>query len=96
MLAVQNLTEPANGVRKRHVAAGNAGEHLSDEEWLRQELLYATRTANGHTVLVRKFLDAEDSDHVLKVAVALQNLLHFTCHAVMLFSDDAWLQNSGV
>src|SRR4029453_6606784 len=41
VLAVDDLTEAADGLGNRHVLAGEAGELLGDEERLRQEALDA-------------------------------------------------------
>ena len=67
--------------------AGSAGERFGDEERLRQEALDPARAGDDQLVLVAELLHAEDGDDVAEVLVALQRLLHFARHLVVLVTD---------
>src|SRR4051812_10652774 len=94
MLAIDDLVECADRVLDLDELALQAGELLSDEEWLRQELLHLASASDDKLVVFRQFVHPENRDDVLKVLVALQNGLHASCSLVMLFAHDAWIQHS--
>src|SRR5688572_12825781 len=74
-LALAQLLEAADRLLDRRHLALLAGERLGDDERLRQELLDPPRPVHHLLVLLRQLLDAEDGDDVLKLAVALEDLL---------------------
>ena len=96
MLAFDDLLEASHGFRSRNVLARYAGEHFTDEEWLRQKSLYSSCPAHCQLVFIRKLFDAQDGDHVLKVLVALQNLLHASRYVVVLLTDNCRLEDPRV
>ena len=71
------------------VVALLAGELLGDEERLAEEALDLAGPADDELVLFGQFIDAQDGDDVLQVAVALEHALHLAGDAVVLFADDA-------
>src|SRR3990172_13012576 len=87
VLAVNDAAEGSDGVLQGHVLARGAGEHLGDEERLRQELLDLARPRYGELVLFGQLVHAEDGDDVLQLLVALQRRLHVARGAVVLFAD---------
>ena len=65
MVAVQYLHEAFDRFFAADVDARQSGEHLANEEWLRQETLDLTGARNRQLILVRELFDAEDRDYVL-------------------------------
>src|SRR5579871_6155059 len=95
MDAPDKLFEGADGLLERHVFAGQAGELFRDTERLRHELLHAAGAGDDQFVVVGEFVNAEDGDNVLKLFVALQDLLHAARHLIVLLPDDVGLQDAG-
>jgi predicted nucleic acid-binding protein len=83
-----DFVEALERVGELHVDAFLAGELLGDENgWLKnRSILRARLTISLSSSL--KFIDAEDGDDVLQIAVALQHRLHLAGDAVVLFADD--------
>jgi hypothetical protein len=52
------------------------------------------RAADDQLVLFRELVHAQDGDDVLQRLVALQCRLHLTRDAVVLFADDARIENA--
>ena len=95
MLPVQDFGEAAHGVAHGHILAGLVGESFGHKERLGEEALYFAGAEHGLPVVVGKFLNAQNGDDVLQVAVALQHLLHAPRHAVVFVAHDARLQDAG-
>ena len=95
VLACQDFGEAADGVAEGDVFAGLVGEGFGDEEGLGEEALDAAGAEDGLAVVVGEFLDAEDGDDVLQVAVALEYLLDAAGYAVVFLADDAGFQDAG-
>jgi len=70
-LAVTNLLEAADGVFDRRDFARLAGEDLCHDERLRQEPLNAAGPVYDELVVFAQFIDAENGDDVLQLAVPL-------------------------
>src|SRR5262249_1447781 len=73
VLAVEDLAEAPHRLLHRHVDARAPGEHLRDEERLRQEALDLARPRDGQLVLVGELVDPEDRDDVLELLVSLEH-----------------------
>src|SRR3954469_4924442 len=87
VLAVDDLLERAHRLVDGHVHARRPGERLGDVERLREEALDLARALHRDLVLVGQLVDAEDRDDVLKLAVALEDLLHPRGDVVVLLAD---------
>src|SRR5687767_8352842 len=66
VLALDDLLEPADGVRDRHVLPLEAGELLGHEERLREKALDLARARHGQLVVLGELVDAENRDDVLQ------------------------------
>src|SRR5215211_3112091 len=88
VLAVENLLEAAHGIGDRHLLAFTAREDLRDAERLAQEPLNLSRPIDGHLVVRRQLVDAENGDDVLQILEALQHLLDAARRLIMLVADD--------
>jgi hypothetical protein len=86
--AGKNFTESPDGFGQGDVFARNAGKDFCDMDGLGEEFLDFTGAANNQLVFFREFVHAEDGDHILKIFVALEDLLYAARHAIVLFSDD--------
>jgi hypothetical protein len=94
MLAFDDLFEALDCVFQLHVFPFAPGELRRDVEWLREELLNLARPRHDQLVFVRQFIETEDRDDVLKIFVALQKLLNCHRRVVVIFSDDARIENA--
>ena len=65
MFAFQNFFKAAHGFGQRHKFAGHTGEGLRHMQGLGEEALYLARTANGQLIFLRKFIHAQNGDHIL-------------------------------
>src|SRR3981081_3216076 len=95
VLALQDLSEAADGLLHADEAALSAREALRDEEGLRQEPLNLARPRNRLLVVLRKLLDAKDGDAVRQLLVALHGSLHALRRVVMILPDDPRFQEAG-
>src|SRR5437588_11240958 len=89
VLAVNDLLEAAYGVGDLDELAFEARELLRDEEGLREEALNLARARDYKLVLLGQLVEAEDSDDVLQVFVALQDLFDGLRRVVVILTDDA-------
>ena len=96
MLALQDFGKAAHRFPHRHIFAGLVGESFGYEERLRQETLNLAGAEDRQLVFFRQLFDAQNGDDVLQLFVALQHLLHPPRQPVMLFADDARLQDAGI
>src|SRR5690349_10869576 len=94
MLAFSDLAEASNGVFEFYVLAGAARKLLRDVERLREESLNLSRARHNQLIVIRQLVDTENRDDVLKVLVALENSLYFLSSAVVIFADDARIENA--
>ena len=94
MLAFNNLFEAFDRVFELHVFSFTPGELRSDVERLREEFLNLAGARNGQLVFVRQFVQTQDRNDVLKIFVALQNLLHVLRGVVVIVADNARIQNA--
>ncbi len=60
---------------------------------MREEALYATSPVDDNLILFRELFHPEDVNDVLKLLVALHNVLHPLGHLVVLVADDARVQD---
>src|SRR5215831_1768914 len=88
VLAFAQPLEAADGVGELDEHAGRTGEHFGDVERLRKKALDLAGARDRELVLFRELVHAENGDDVLQRLVALQNLLHLACDAIMLLADD--------
>ena len=95
IVAVQNALESLDRGFQLHIDAGSAGKGFGHMERLRQETLDTTRTSHDKLVVVGQFVHTEDGDDVLKLFVLLQHLLHAASHAVVLFTHNVGVKNTG-
>ena len=65
MLAIQDLTESADGLADRYVFSFQTGELSCHEEGLGQESLDLTGTGYDQLVFLGQFVHAEDGDNIL-------------------------------
>ena len=72
---LQDLTEAAYGLLDRHVASLHARKLLGDREGLGQEALDLSGTADGQLILLGQLIHTHDSNDVLQLLVALEDLL---------------------
>ena len=91
-LAVDDRLEALDGLGDRHVLALEAGEHLGDEERLREEALDLAGPVHREAVLLGQLVETEDGDDVLQLLVALQVLLHAAGDVVVPLADDLGLR----
>src|SRR3990172_12213631 len=94
MFAVQDFAEAAHRVSQGHIATLNTSELFGNEERLGEEALYFTGACHDELVIFAQLIDAQDSDNVLQVFIALQYTLHFAGSAVMLFAHHVRIQNA--
>src|SRR5512139_517202 len=87
VLAFQDLLEAADSFADGHVLAGHTGELLRHEHGLREEALNLASAGHGQLVVVGEFIDAQDGDDVLQVAVALEHALDAAGDVVVLLPD---------
>ncbi len=93
-LPIAYLAEAADRFAERRVVSRFARKHLSHDERLAEEPLDPPCPRDDLLVVLAEFVDAENRDDILKVAVALENLLHASGGVVMLLPDDLRVQNS--
>ena len=94
ILAFDNAFEALDRIFDGDEHARRAGENFGDVEWLREETLNLTRAGNGEFVVFRELVHAQDRDNVLQGFIGLQGLLNARRDRVMLFADNAWVQNT--
>src|SRR3954468_21614098 len=87
-LALDEQFEGLDGLVDRDVDALEAGEHLTDEERLREEALDLARPVDGDPVLLGELVETEDRDDVLELLVALEDLLRARGHRVVAVAHD--------
>src|SRR5262245_47379087 len=73
VLSVANLLEAADRFRQGGYLTGLVRKRFGDDERLRQEALNSTGPGHDLFVLIAQFLDPENGDDVLELAIALQN-----------------------
>ena len=88
--------EAADGLAYGYVPTLLAGELLGHEEGLREEALYLPRTRDGLPVFLRQFLNAQDGDDVLQIAIALEHLLNASRGVIVLLANDCGFKDSRV
>ncbi|CDZ92688.1 Cellobiose phosphorylase (modular protein) [Rhodococcus ruber] len=93
-LTLGDAVERLDGVTQRHHGAGLAGELLSDDEVLAEELLDTTGAADEDLVLLGELVHAEDGDDVLQLLVLLQDPLDLVGDPEVLGTDDAGLEDA--
>jgi len=72
-----------------------AGKLPSNVKRLRKELLDLARALNYQLVFIRQFVQPEDRNDVLQILVALQDLFDLLRGVVMIFADDARIEDAG-
>src|SRR5580700_3311085 len=87
-LASEDCLAASNGVGICDGAAGHPRESFCHGEWLREEALQAPRSLDDAAVLGAKLLDAEERDHVLKLAVVLDGAANFGSDGGVLYADN--------
>src|ERR1017187_1037630 len=93
VLAVEDLRETADRLLEGYVLALTAGEHLGDEERLREEVAHPSRPAHGLLLILGELLLTQDRDDVLELLVLLEHALHALSNAIVLLTDDIRVQH---
>ena len=88
VLAVENFLKTFDRIFERHIFPDAASECFGYEERLREKALDFAGAVYGSAVHIRKFLDAEDRDNILKFLVALERFLHITRDVIVFAADD--------
>src|SRR3989344_484052 len=86
--AIEDHLETLHGLLSRHKFSGDTCEGLSDEEWLREELLNLACALHSLLIIFGELFHSKDRDDVLELLVALKNFLHSTRGVVVLFPYD--------
>ena len=63
-------------------------------EGLRQITLSAACTGHYEFVLVRKLVDTENSDDILKILIFLKKLFHLLRYIVVFLTDNIGIENT--
>src|SRR5262245_11627763 len=87
-LAVAEFLEAADRLGQRGDITRLAGKRLRDDERLRQESLDPPGSRHDLPVLFAQFLDAENRNDVLQLAVSLQDRLHAAGDREVPFADE--------
>ncbi|GAF25605.1 transcriptional regulators [Moorella thermoacetica Y72] len=95
MAALQDLFETANGFLQGHINPGLAGKSLGYVEGLGEETLDLACPGNYEFIFFGQLIHSQDGDNVLKFFITLQYLLDAPGHLVVLFSQDARVQDTG-
>ena len=93
--ALEEGAEAFNGGGELDELARNTGEHLSDGEGLRKELLDLSGSCDGESILFGKLVHTENGDDILKGLVVLDELLDCTGDVVVLVTDDHGIEDTG-
>ena len=93
-LAFEDFFEATDSILDADIAAFAAGEDFGDEHRLREEALDPARSRNGLLVLLGELFGAENGDDVLEVSVALKDSLYAAGRVVVLFADDARVEDA--
>ena len=87
-VAVDDRFEAFDRLVELRVDAREAGELLGHHERLAEEAFDLTSARHNEFVFFAQFVDAEDGDDVLQVAVTLQHRLHLAGDGVVTLADD--------
>src|SRR6266581_1514834 len=93
-LAGHDHLEAADGVLQGDVLARDAGELLGHVKGLGEELLDLPGPGHRDLVVLAELVDPQDGDDVLEVLVALKDLLHVPGRLVVLFPEDAGVEDA--
>ncbi len=94
VFTVHDAFEALDGVFERDEHAGRTREDFGNVERLRQETLDFTRAGNGEFVFFRQLVHTQNGDDVLQRLVALQRFLNGRGDLIVLFADDAGVENT--
>ena len=94
MLAVENCLERADCVGQTHVLARQTRELLGNRKRLAQEVSDLAGTSNCQLILIGQLINTQNGDDVLKLFVALQDLLDAPRDIVMLLPDHRRVENT--
>ncbi|MDE5953915.1 MAG: hypothetical protein K2G72_04450, partial [Duncaniella sp.] len=87
-LARKNHLEASDCFAQRDHHTGKTGELFGHIERLGKETLGTACARNDKLVFVRKFIDTEDSDDILKLVVLLKQLFDGLSGVVVILADD--------
>src|SRR5258708_34847607 len=88
VFAVKNFLETTYSVCNWHVLAFTSGKGLCHCHRLREEFLHLAGTGYSELIFVRQLINAQNSNDILQVFVALQDFLHATRGVVVFLTDD--------
>ncbi len=74
-LTITEFLETANGILQRRKFARLSGEDFGHKERLGKEPLNSSCSVNNQLVLLRKLIDAQNRNDVLKFTISLQSRL---------------------
>ena len=84
MLPFNDLLKSLDGVFTRNIFSASSGKCFCNEERLRQKALDFSRAVDRKLVCFRKLFHPEDCNNILKLIIALKNLLNIARNFVML------------
>src|SRR3989344_3175760 len=95
MLAFHDFFECENRIFPFHVGSLLSGKYFRNGKRLGKKPLYAARPPHRHLVFFGKLFHAQYGNDVLKLLVALKNLLHPTGNLIMLASHQIGIKSGG-
>ena len=91
--AVQNRPEAFDRILKLDIASGKPGISFRNEHRLGKEMLDLAGAVDRQPVRLGNFVDPQNRDNILKIAIMLENALNLARDAIMFLADDIRIEN---
>src|SRR3989338_1159609 len=92
VFSLYNISEIRYRFLKRDIFAGPSRKSFSHKKRLGQEFLRFSRSRYNKLIFIGKFFQSQNCDYILKLLIALQNLLNISRYAIMFLPNYFWIK----